>query len=33
MWENKMIFYDAYFDGMEKTDLKTGNRVLDILFL
>lgn len=33
MWEKKIILYNVYFDGVEKTDPKTGNRVLEILLI
>lgn len=32
MWEKKIIFYNVYLDGVERTGPKTGNRVLEILF-
>ena len=28
----KIIFYNVYFDGVERTGPKTGNMVLEILF-
>lgn len=32
MWEKKIIFYNVYFDGVEKTGSATGNTVFEILF-
>lgn len=32
MWEKKIIFYNVYLDGVQRTGLKTGNTVLEILF-